>query len=164
MTDIRLVQKIDQFAVTIDWLQTTGGLLDETQELQTAAIVALGTDHLANQDDELPDIGNDDRRGWWGDDGAEQIWGGWPIGTRLWLLARAKITDADSRQGSTVARVETYIREALHPFLAKGLASKMAVSATRSGVERIEATATLYRGPIRAVSLQYQILWDGIQN
>ena len=57
-------------------------------------------------DDVLPQLtapGDEpDLRGWWGDTDAGTIWGGWPIGTRLWLLSRAKITDSAARQGATI--------------------------------------------------------------
>jgi phage gp46-like protein len=170
MSDLRLRQTVvpdavalNLEAVTLDLLQLPSGLLDETMELQTAVIVALGTDKLANPSDTLPDLNSDDRRGWWGDLDAEKIWSAWPIGCRLWLLERAKITTATSRQGATIAKVETYIREALQPFLTKGIASKMAVKATRINTERIDATATLYRGPLPAISLQFDDVWRGIQ-
>lgn len=164
MTDIRLVQSASDpplQAVTIDWLLTPLGTLDTEQELATAAIVALGTDRLAHPDDELPDDSGD-RRGWWGDLDAEDIWDGWPIGTRLWLLARAKITGPAARRGSTVARAEHYVREALAPLREKRIVSRIEVAAARVGLDRIEVVATLYRGPKAAVELRYQALWDGI--
>src|SRR5262245_13278563 len=119
MADIRLVQQVDfpyRHEVAIDWQLLSDGTLDSTQDLCTAVIVALGTDRLALADDILPDPDSTDRHGWWGDLDAELIWGGWPIGTRLWLLRRAKITGPGYRQGATVARVEQYIREAIQPF------------------------------------------------
>lgn len=164
MSDIRVKQTLTDNvdAITLDWLKTPAHLLDETHALQTAVIVALGTDRLANPEDALPDLDSDDRRGWWGDLSAEDIWGGWPIGSRLWLISRAKITGAAARDGATVTRVEDYIREALQPFLEAGIASKMTVNATRSGREEIDADIVLFRGPKPLVALRYQALWDEV--
>lgn len=171
MADIRVLQKVVGVpgensrvleSVTLDWALTPQGQLDDTHQLATAIIVALGTDRRANPDDSLPDTRDDDRRGWWGDLGAEAIWQGWPIGCRLWLLARAKITDGAARQGSTVAKVETYVREALQPFVKAGIASRIAVSAARTETSTISATAVIYRGPLSAIELRFQDLWTEV--
>lgn len=164
MTDIRIVQHGSPFeAVTMDWLLTPLGGLDTSQELATAAMVALCTDRLADKDDVLPDPDDDDRRGWWADFEASEIWGAGAIGSRLWLMAREKITDASYKRGSTIARAEDYTREALKPFLDQRAASRLDVRAARSGLDRIEVTATLFRGPSAAVELRFASLWDGIR-
>jgi phage gp46-like protein len=160
MTDIRVVQKIEPFNISLDWLMTDQRRLDESQELATAVIVALGTDRLAGVDDVLPDIDSTDRRGWWGDTDAEVIWDGWPIGCRCWLLARTKIVGPEDIEGATIARAEQYVREALQPFIDRKVASRMAVEAQRSTRERIDVAAVLYRGPEVAVDLRFQLMWD----
>jgi phage gp46-like protein len=167
MTDIRLVQKTDfpnRSAVAIDWLLLGNGSLDTSEELATAVVLALGTDALAGETDTLPGLDDQDRRGWWGDLDAEEIWGAWPIGSRLWLLTRAKITSSSSREGSTITKVEDYIKEALQPFIANKFASRMDVRAERSTTDRnrIDARVILYRGPEKAVDLRYAVLWDEI--
>jgi phage gp46-like protein len=163
MPDIRVVQTVtDLEGVTLDWLLTPMGQIDDTQQLATAVIVALGTDRRANPDDPLPDLRDDDRRGWWGDLDAEAIWQGWPIGSRLWLLARSKIVDGASRGGSTIAKVETYVREALHPFMNAKIASRITVAAARTGIDRISATAVIYRGPLNVIELRFQGLWTEV--
>src|SRR6516165_2485092 len=145
MPDVRLVQQTDLLGfpvrteVSVDWYLQDDGTLDDTQALATAVIVALGTDRLAAASDILPDPDSSDRQGWWGDLDAEEIWGGWPIGCRLWLLRRDKITETGARQGSTVTRVEQYIREAIQPFIELKAATDMFVSAQRVGLERIDA-------------------------
>ena len=118
MPDIRLVQDSDAFPayqIPIDWSLLSDGTLDDTQALATAVIVALGTDRLANTDDVLPDPDSTDRAGWWGDLDAEELFNGWPIGTRLWLLKRTKIVGPEDSEGATVSRVEQYIIEAIQP-------------------------------------------------
>jgi phage gp46-like protein len=139
------------------------GTLDETQALQTAVIVALGTDRLADVADALPDPDSTDRRGWWGDMDAALIWpGAWPIGCRLWLLQREKITGVDAQQGSTLTRIKFYIQEALQPFITLRIASGMLVEVMRTDTQRIDVLVRLYRGPKTAIELRYQILWQGI--
>jgi phage gp46-like protein len=162
MPDIRLVQNtlFPKYSVTLDWLLQDDGTLDDDQALATAVCVALGTDALASKDDILPDPDSSDRAGWWGDTDAYEIWKGWPIGCKLWLMKRAKITNVGALEGSTVVRVEQYIRTAIQPFIDLRIASRMFVEATRVDRQRIDAIVRLYRGPELAVDLRYQVLWE----
>lgn len=163
MPDIRLVQNtvFPKYSVTVDWLLLDDGTLDDTQALATAVIVALGTDRLAGPDDILPDPDSTNRRGWWGDFDA-QIWDGWPIGTRLWLLTRDKIVGPEAAQGGTEERVRQYIIEAIQPFVDRRIASTFDVEVTRVSRERIDALIRMYRGPEAAIDLRFQILWAGM--
>lgn len=165
--DIRLVQNAEfpnhpHYAVTIDWSLLADGTLDETQALATAVIVALGTDALAGPGDLLPDPDSSDRAGWWGNLDAQEIWGGWDIGSKLWLLKRSKITPPQALEGATVARVENYIRAAIQPFIDRKMASQMDVFVARVKQDQINAVIRLYRGPTVEIELRYQILWSDI--
>jgi len=163
--DVRLVQSgvfPYQTDVSVDWWLLGAGTLDETQALATAVIVALGTDRLATVTDILPDPDSSDRRGWWGDLDADVIWNGWPIGCRLWLLHREKITSAQAQQGSTLAKIKFMIQEALQPFIDIRLATAMLVDVERVDTQRINTLVRLYRGPKTAIELQFQILWQDI--
>lgn len=165
MTDIRLYQRVDDLptvAVTFDWLLTPFGTFDTTQELATAVIVALGTDRLAEDDDILPGFDDTDRRGWWGDLNAEQLHSGWPIGTRLWLLARHKITGERAQQGSSTARAREYAYQALEPLIEQQICSAIDVTAVRAGIDRIDVEVVIYRGPEPALALRYSSLWAEI--
>jgi phage gp46-like protein len=163
MPDLRLFDIVTPFVVTFDLLQKRDNLVDETEALATAVIVALGTHKRANPDDILPNGEADtDRRGWWADENAEAIWSGWPIGSRLWLLERHKITDNTARQGSTLARIDAYIREALQPFITQRIVSRVDVAVARTELQKIVANIVLYRGPLPAIQLQYQALWAEI--
>jgi phage gp46-like protein len=115
---------------------------------------------MADLNEVLPDPDSSYRRGWWGDFEAEEIWGGWPIGCKNWLLSRSKITQAPASEGSTLARAQRYTQEALLPFIDKQIASRMTVSATRTELQRIEVIATIYRGPNEEIDLRYQPLWQ----
>ena len=166
MPDIRLIQSPEAFpkySIPIDWLLLDDGTLDDSQALATAVIVALGTDRLASSDDILPDPDSTDRAGWWGDMDAEDLFNGWPIGTKLWLLRRAKIVGPEDPEGATIVRVEQYINEALQPFVTNKIATSFDVQAWRSGTERIEANVVIYRGPNRPVEMRFQVLWNDIE-
>src|SRR5215831_13605215 len=148
MPDIRLVQNTlfpgsdpphTAGHVAIDWYLRDDGTLDDTQALATAVIVALGTDALAGVSDILPDPDSTDRAGWWGNLDAQEIWNGWDIGCKLWLMKREKIVGPEAWQGATTTRVEQYIRDAIQPFLDRRIGSEMYVEATRIGKERIDA-------------------------
>lgn len=149
-------------AITRAWLLTPVDQRDPTDDLVDAVVVALGTDRLARQDDPLPGLNDTDRKGWWGDLEATDIWGAAPIGARFHLLARGKITSGGARHGSTLVRAETYGREALQPFRDAKIASRITVQADQTAEDAITVTAILYRGPLPAVALNFQALWGGI--
>jgi phage gp46-like protein len=145
----------------MDWVVSPEGLSEE-EELATAVRVALGTDALASTTDILPDPDSTDRRGWWGDLDAEEIWNGWPIGCKNWLLLRAKITDANAAEGATVMRAEQYTRAALQPFITNRIASRVDVKAQRVGRQEIDVFVTMYRGPLTAIQLRFAYLWNQV--
>lgn len=162
--DLKLRSLSDGLNVAFDLEQRANGLIAEDDALATAVIVALASDRRATDDDDLPDpMADTDRRGWWGDLQAEEIWGGWPVGSRLWLLAREKITASAARKGALVARIEQYIYEALEPFITRGICSRVEVTAERYGTHEVGATIVLYRGPKPSISLQFQSLWDNVR-
>lgn len=112
-----------------DWALGPVGDLATDAGLRTALLLSLFTDRTAGAEDVLPDPADADRRGWWGDiglDGAAPD----PIGSRLWLLAREKSTDATRR------RAEIYVREALAWMLADGVAAAVDVEAEWQGFAR----------------------------
>jgi phage gp46-like protein len=177
MPDIRLIDNVTPAFITLSWLlQPASNLPDETQALADAVLVAFNTDAQADVNEKLPDPRSDDRRGWWGDLDAQKIWNGWPIGSKLWLLRRAKIVDQNAREGATIARCESYIRECLQPFIDNQICSAVDVSVVRGGLinvagtyyqpqsqpapDEITAIVTIYRGPLTAIQLQFKPLWD----
>ena len=162
MTDIRIISKATLRDTVADWWLQKDGTLDERYELANIAKVALMTDRLAAKEEVLPDPDSDDRRGWWGDLDAAEIWSGWAIGTKNWLLTRAKINDIYAWEGDTVARAENYTREALQPLITQKICSRIAVKAERTDVNRINVSVMIYRGPEPPVELRFESLWDGI--
>ena len=157
MVDIKTEQAISLEAISTDWLVAPSGALASDDDLATAFRIALLTDRRALADDELPDDG-DDLRGWWADLEAEEIWNGWPIGSRLWLLGRAKIT------AETVARAEQYCQEALQPFIGRRIVSRIDIVLERIGQASIGGTIMAYRGPARAVDLRFEELWNEVRS
>jgi phage gp46-like protein len=160
--DIRYLQQLDfpAYAVTLDWLMTDQNLIADGYDLQSAVIVALGTDAYAPLGLELPDPNATDRRGWWGDLDADLIWGGWPVGCLLWLLSRAKITGVNARDGSTLTRADGWTRDAMRPFTQNLIATSIDVSSAQTAIDRIDIGVTIYRGPDPEISLRYSELWD----
>ena len=111
MTDIAL--RLDPATRRFD-IAFEGRDLARDRTPATAMILALGCDRRALPDDALPEApdppGFGARRGWCGDalDRA-----GRRLGSRLWLLVRAKETE------ETRLRAEAYAREALAPLAAR---------------------------------------------
>lgn len=151
MADIRVVWNADMMLG--DW-RLAGQLLDTDRELVTAVAVALFTDRTADAEDEIPD-GSGDRRGWWADAEAREIHGGWPIGSRLWLIAREKQTDATRR------RADEYIREAMQPFIDIGAVSGFDLEVAWFAPERLGAVVTLKR-ETGSIAVRFETLWDEI--
>jgi phage gp46-like protein len=90
-----------------DW-NLVGAQLQSGGDLETAFLISLFTDRVANIDDVIPD-GTTDPRGWWADDQER------PIGSRLWLLERVKLTNA------VAARAKDYAAEALKWLIDDGV-------------------------------------------
>lgn len=162
--DVRIVQnnQYPAYTVQLDWQLLDNGSLDETNALATAVAVALGTNGLAGADDLLPDPDSTNRQGWWGDMDADVIWNGWPIGSKLWLLSRSSILPPESKYGATQTWINTYILNAIQPFVDHKICSSFQILSVRVDKQRIDAIVRLYRGPKSAVDLMYQILWQGI--
>ena len=102
-----------------DWYVAGGGLAVDAGGLVSAVLVSLFSDGRAPDDVVLLD-GSDDRRGVWFDTYEDS-----PIGSLLWLLARAK------KAGNTnlLRQAEDYCKAALQWLLTDGVAAAVAASA-----------------------------------
>jgi len=136
MADISVVWN----GVSADWVVINSGLLEE-DELQTAVLLSLFTDRAALPDDPLP-TGADDRRGWWGDA---------MLGSRLWLLRRAKQTT------ETLTRAKDYIIEALSWVIDDGIALRVDVLVSWQKLEFLAAQIAIVRND--GTSLQIKFAW-----
>ena len=143
--------------LTLDGQTSSLGLLqdidnDKSDPLVRAVIISLFTWRRAHDDDVLPNAGMS-RMGWWGDS--------FPpvandrIGSRLWLLARSKLTD------STAQQAQDYAEEALQWLIDDGVAARVDVSATRRGISTLALTCTVVNrsGAVMA-RLQFANLWN----
>lgn len=119
-----------------------------TQPLVRSVLISLFTWRRANDDDDVPSA---DRRGWWADAFAPEQ--GDKIGSRLWLLGRAALSD------QTPAQAELYAREALQWLVDDGVALGLQVSARRVGVDRLDMAMTITRGEGDALALRFDNVW-----
>lgn len=134
-------------------LDGTGDLLSGS-DLATAVKIALLTDRFAEADELSPEH-EGDRAGWWADMQAEEIRDGWPVGSKLWLLKREKLTS------ETVERANHYAREALQPFIDRGIASAVSVNLVRDGLTAITGPITLFSNALQPVAQRFELHWTG---
>lgn len=119
------------------------------QALPRAVIISLFTWGRARPDDDLPGA---DRMGWWGD--SFPAVAGDRIGSRLWLLARSKITS------STVARAKEYAQEALAWLVDDGVASEVIVQAERGDLSQISLWCQIVRGNNPRLDIRFNDAWS----
>lgn len=142
-TDIKTVWEPD--TLLGDWQTGGGGLLDG-DDLETAILISLFTDRLARSDDA---IDGDDRRGWWGDTGSE-----YPIGSRLWLLRREKLTT------KVALKAEDYANEALAWLVDDGVATAISTNAQIVFPNRLNLIIN-YQQPAKAqASVKFSWVWE----
>ena len=133
-----------------DWAMA--GLQVRTgQDLETAVLVSLFTDRAAQPGDVIPDASSN-RRGWWGDA---------TLGSRLWLLERAKKTD------DIPARARAYIVEALQWLIDDGVAAGVDATvqwqnAPTPAQGLLAARIVITQPDGSQAALAYQWVWQGI--
>lgn len=130
-----------------DW-SLSGAQLQSGSDLQTSVLISLFTDRIANTDDVIMD-GSSDPRGWWADDAQ------YPVGSRLWLLERAK------QESSTLIRARDYITEALQWLIDDGVvvAFDIYVEWTRASVMGMQVVAHKQDGTTQAMNFAWA--WKG---
>jgi phage gp46-like protein len=94
------------------------------------------------------------RWGWWGDglDGQTND----QIGSRLWLLSRAKVTQ------QTVIRAREYAEEALQWLVDDGVATRVTVTAERMGLDGLALACVIERDQRARVELRFDNTWRTI--
>ena len=128
-----------------DWGVVPGDL-QQGNDLETAIYISLFTDRLARDDDQ---IDGTDRRGWWADTGAD-----YPIGSRLWLLRRQKLTTA------VAGKAEDHCREALQWLLDDSVVSSITVQ-SRLVYPRTLLLGIRYQEPGKAAqNVKYSWVWE----
>ena len=119
------------------------------EDLPRAVLISLFSWRRANPDDDLP---ANQRMGWWGDTYPELS--NDRIGSRLWLLYRAKLT----RQ--TVMRAKEYAEEALQWLVDDGVADGFTVESERQGLDRLALGVVLVRGAKTLLNIRFVNVWD----
>jgi len=131
-----------------DW-QLQGKSLASGRDLLTAVTISLFTDRQAEPDDPVAD-GTQDLRGWWGDsEGAR-------IGSRLWLLERAKRTQ------QTLQLAQEYIREALQWLIDAGVVASFQIKVEWIAGNQLSAQVTALRNDGTTHAMNYAWAWNGI--
>ena len=90
-----------------------GAGLVSGSDIETAVLISIFTDAQAGPDDVIPD-GTDNPRGWWADP---------TLGSKLWLLQRAK------RTSGTLLTAIAYLKQALAWLTVDGVAQSVDVTA-----------------------------------
>lgn len=125
-----------------------GGQLAMDDGLRTAILISLFTDARAAPDDALPED-NADRRGWWGNAyPAITTPRSYELGSRLWLLDRAKTVE------QVLAQAKSFAREALQWLLDDAIVTSIEIEAERQTYRGQEVLAlgvivTRPQGPAR---------------
>lgn len=135
-------------SLVIDGVDTPLGM-GLRQALPRAVIISLFTWGRARADDELPGT---ERMGWWGDSFPAEA--NDRIGSRLWLLARAKIVT------HTVQRTKEYAQEALAWLVTDGVASEVTVEAERVGLSQISLRCVIVLGSGPGLDIRFNDAWS----
>ena len=131
--------------------------LDTYEPLVRAVMISLFTWRRANADDVLPDLSaNPERMGWWADN--------FPtvpndrIGSRLWLLSRAKLT------AETIRKAREYAQEALQWLIDDGVAQRVVVETERQGLYTLALACRVFKSDGSApIDVRFTDVWRFIQ-
>ena len=133
---------VDQNGMPIDSEIDLGMGLVQGGDLFTAVLISLFSDAAADDDDVIPD-GSTNRRGWWGG----------PIGSKLWLLSRAKQT------AEVLLQAQGYISQALAWLVSDGVASTVNVSTSYPLPGQLSAKISINRGDGKPLTIGFANLW-----
>ena len=139
---------MDNLQIYIDGVLTQA--VNVTDELPRAVIMSLFTWRRAEPDDKT----DGDLKGWWGDSYPQLP--GDKIGSRLWLLAREKMTEA------TRTRALGYAVEALQWLTADGVAVAVDVQAERIGLDGLALGVMISRGDADKINIRFANVWSFI--
>lgn len=128
-----------------DWQESAGDLVSG-DDLQTAIYISLFTDRQARNDDTYD---GDDRKGWWGDTGAD-----YQIGSRIWLLKRQKLTPAVANAAAG------YAKEALAWLINDGIVENIAVATQIVYPRSLHMTITYQKPDRSSTSVKYSWVWE----
>jgi phage gp46-like protein len=143
------------------WIQNLGGAdfrivrseLRSNQDLETSVIISLFSDRLANSDDLIPDPFSTNRRGWWADTYNTEL-----IGSRLWLLSRAKSSPA------LLPIAQGYVQEALQWLIDDKVVSSMDIQVffIHNAPSMLGIVITLFQKGQNKVAIEFEYVWNQI--
>jgi len=142
--------------ITTIWNQThadwklVGADLASGGDLVTAVLISLFTDRAALPDDVIPD-GTTDPRGWWGDDPA-----GVPLGSRLWLIFRSKLTQ------DTAGSAQNYAEEALQWMVDDSVVAGFDVFVESQVPSTLAMRVTLFKNDGTKQTIAFAWVWNGV--
>ncbi|MFG1226024.1 phage GP46 family protein [Xanthobacter wiegelii] len=146
------------------------GGLSATAPLATAVALCLFTDKRAPRGMEdgspgpagfPPRLDDGDPRGWWGDGiDVRSEEGEAALGSHLWLLERAPLTER------TAELAKLYATEALAPLIAQQACARVDVNADFDAIDgRLDLTVDLYgRDGANVYSQKFAVYWRNIGN
>ena len=132
-----------------DWAMA-GADLASGSDLETAVLISIATDRVADPDDVIPD-GTGDPRGWVGDADSDR-----PIGSKVWLRLRSK------RTPELLKTVADDLRDALQWLLDDKVVSSIEVATEWQEPRRLASRLTLHRTGGQPLTLEYAWAWEGI--
>jgi phage gp46-like protein len=144
MSDITTIWIVE--SGTGDW-SLSGGALSSGDDLATAVLISLFTDRQADPAD-IPSDGGGDLRGWWGDQDEDV-----PIGSRLWLLDRSRLTP----EVANTARI--YMDEALKWVVDDEVAASVQVMTAIAGQSQLNSMVTITRSDGTVIPLKFNWAW-----
>lgn len=127
---------------------TPGGFLQTGNDLETAVLISLFSDRVANPDDKIPD---GDPRGWIGDQGNSV-----PIGSRLWLLNRSKLTPALAPVARSMAA------EALQWMIDDSVVANVDINTQIVLPNRLNMQVILYKQDGAKIAMDFTNAWAGM--
>lgn len=133
-------------------IDITSAGLRQDDGLETLVLQILFTDACADESDVLPD-GTSDRRGWPGDTFADE-----PLGSKLWLLDRAKLT-TDVRN-----KAVTYAQTALDRHLKPDYAKLVTVTGSIPQFQMLQLDIAIIRPDGSELSLSIKQRWEAQAN
>ena len=136
-----------------DW-SLNGPQLLSGNDLETAVLISLFTDRVAQQGDIIPDNTNNPR-GWWADNKTDGTTA--PIGSRLWLLSRSI-----SPTQQVLNQAISYAQQALQWLITDGVAAQVNVTAAWNKPNFLAMQVTIIRNNGKQVSLNYSWAWGQI--
>jgi phage gp46-like protein len=149
--DIKVVW--DNATQTGDFKQGNSDLVTD-EAMETAVLMSWFTNKRATLD-EVDDP--EDRQGWWGDQVSEVEAD--EIGSKLWLLRRAKNTPEN------VEKARIYATEALEWMVEDGVSQEVIVEARGEknvNGDRLYLKAEILKGDGTTFAFKYDILWENL--